>query len=240
MLDLSHELLLVPYKRGIMLKNPKFTDSQNQQASISNVLKFPFNVYFLDHMSTHRALNESEAEIMGFGSIQETIGKSSPDVSDKSGKLIRENDEAVLKMGHSIIIEENLHRNDQKNFQTLSFKFPIYNNEDKIHGIFGCSIILGHHALADSLTRISQLGLLLPMSTLLNQKSEIPILTQRQIDCLVPLIQGKTMKQIARSLHLSPKTIEHYLQTLKVKLDCGSRSQLIYKASQIQAIKNRL
>jgi DNA-binding CsgD family transcriptional regulator len=42
-----------------------------------------------------------------------------------------------------------------------------------------------------------------------------------------------TMKQIAYELGLSPKTVEHYLETVKLKLKCHTRQELIEKALAI-------
>lgn len=72
------------------------------------------------------------------------------------------------------------------------------------------------------------------------EKSNGPHLTQRQIDCLIHLVKGKTIKQIARALHLSAKTIEHYLDTIKSKLNAQDRSTLIEQALQLAAIRERL
>lgn len=240
MLDVSHELIIIPWKRGIKLINPKFHQNQNPLISLGEFLKLPFNIYFLDEESAHRALNESEANIMGFDSIQATIGKSVFDISDINAPLIRQNDLSILKNGVARIIEEEVSRTDGEYFQTLSFKYPIYNDINKIIGLFGCSIVLGDHSLSNSLAQINQLGLFVPMQSILNQKSDLPVLTKRQMDCLIHLIKGKTIKQIAQILQLSPRTIEHYLNAIRAKLDCDSRSQLIYKAIQIQAIKDKL
>jgi DNA-binding CsgD family transcriptional regulator len=60
------------------------------------------------------------------------------------------------------------------------------------------------------------------------------------MDCLYHLVKGKTMKQIAAALSLSPKTIEHYLDIIKRKLNCYSRSELIEKALQLSQIRDNL
>jgi DNA-binding NarL/FixJ family response regulator len=49
-----------------------------------------------------------------------------------------------------------------------------------------------------------------------------------------------TIKEIAAALELSPKTVEHYLQTIKTKLHCYKKSQLITKALSIPYIRNKL
>jgi DNA-binding NarL/FixJ family response regulator len=49
-----------------------------------------------------------------------------------------------------------------------------------------------------------------------------------------------TIKQIAQKLNLSPRTVEHYIDTIKGKLNCYSRDELVTKALQLQSIKNAL
>lgn len=55
-------------------------------------------------------------------------------------------------------------------------------------------------------------------------------LSTRQFECLYYLARGMTMKQIARKMMLSPKTIEHYLAAIKNKMSCSTRYELIEKA----------
>lgn len=55
-------------------------------------------------------------------------------------------------------------------------------------------------------------------------------LTHRESECLFYMLRGKSAKGTAQILGLSSKTIEFYLQTLKSKFDCLSKSQLIEKA----------
>lgn len=59
--------------------------------------------------------------------------------------------------------------------------------------------------------------------------SQLQKLSKRQLDCLFFLSRGMTVKEIASNLHLAPKTVEHYLENIKLKLNCYSRSELISK-----------
>lgn len=57
--------------------------------------------------------------------------------------------------------------------------------------------------------------------------------SKRQNECLYYLTKGMSLKQIAQKLRISPRTIEHYLDTVKVKLGCVNRFDLIEKMSKI-------
>lgn len=66
------------------------------------------------------------------------------------------------------------------------------------------------------------------------------VLTNRQIECLLYLVKGMTIKEISKEMNLAPKTIEHYLDAVKIKLNCHSRSSLIAKALTMSIIKDSL
>lgn len=57
------------------------------------------------------------------------------------------------------------------------------------------------------------------------------ILTPRQEEVLYWLLKGKTAKEIAFKLNLSPRTIEYHLTSIKIKMNASSLPDLIEKAS---------
>lgn len=61
---------------------------------------------------------------------------------------------------------------------------------------------------------------------LFNDKPE-SYLSNREVQCLHYLAQGKTSKEIGAILSLSSRTVESYLEHLKNKLNCAHKSQLI-------------
>lgn len=52
-------------------------------------------------------------------------------------------------------------------------------------------------------------------------------LTSRESECLKYLSTGKTMKEIAKIMNLSPRTVESYITNLKIKMGVTSKSDLI-------------
>ncbi len=54
-------------------------------------------------------------------------------------------------------------------------------------------------------------------------------LTQKQINCLSHLIEGKTAKEVAKLLGLSYRTVEGHINKLKLRFSCQSKSELINK-----------
>lgn len=51
--------------------------------------------------------------------------------------------------------------------------------------------------------------------------------TRRECECIVLLLEGKTMKEVGAFLDLSARTVEYYVKNMKIKLKCRTKSELI-------------
>lgn len=80
---------------------------------------------------------------------------------------------------------------------------------------------------APNLFGVSKMKRRLFLDAIGHKKSLIKIhLTPREIDCIAWHLQGKTAAQIAERLQLSRRTVEHYMETLKEKLGCRSKTEI--------------
>ncbi|MCK4608436.1 MAG: helix-turn-helix domain-containing protein [Gammaproteobacteria bacterium] len=61
----------------------------------------------------------------------------------------------------------------------------------------------------------------------LNFKSKAIILTKREYEVLLQFAQGKTVKEAAKVLNISPRTVESHLKNAKDKSNCLFKSQII-------------
>ncbi len=52
-------------------------------------------------------------------------------------------------------------------------------------------------------------------------------ITRRELQCLLELIRGRTAKETAEILFVSPRTVEFYLNNVRKKLGCHKKSELI-------------
>ncbi len=60
----------------------------------------------------------------------------------------------------------------------------------------------------------------------------------REVQCMYLLSKGRTMKEIAKHLSLSPRTVETYINNVKNKIKCTSKSEIIsfYEQSNFKDI----
>jgi DNA-binding CsgD family transcriptional regulator len=52
-------------------------------------------------------------------------------------------------------------------------------------------------------------------------------LTQRETECVLYLLTGLTVKIVAEKLGLSTRTVEFYINNIKAKLKCRTKTQLL-------------
>jgi DNA-binding CsgD family transcriptional regulator len=137
--------------------------------------------------------------------------------------MLRTNDHEVMSTNTYKIYNESFASLDGSGQMMVatSIKIPYRNDKQKVVGIMGFAIIHSRNAL-------------------LKKAMEEYDLTERQLECLYLLVKGNLMKQIASHLLISHRTVEHYLETIKQRMGCATKSQLIERALSIPYIKNQL
>lgn len=222
-INVSEELGIFKFSSGIKLAP---LDSQKKERlRLKTLLQLPFPVYFSDMNHVNKQCNEACLEMCGFDSFNDCLEVEwyKPFMRKTVLNSIY-NDTEVITRNEFKIIEELIVRKGGTNIHTLSVRMPWYNQDNKIIGLFGCSIVLDKNPLADSLAQINALGLLnKPRTTKINNQE----FTDRERDCLRYTVRGYSAKQVASILHLSPRTVEEYLNNIKRKLNIHSKSELI-------------
>lgn len=238
-IDTSNELIIQRYLNGFKLVSPisnryKSEASDTPHGTLGNLLQQrSFNVFLTDDNGVAQSANESEAYLLGFDSVQHFIGKNVFDVAPESiAQVIRCNDLVVMNRQRGCIYEEQFFiPKTEISLQFLCFKFPWYHLDNTLIGIFGLSIAMGVQGVAQSLTDISALGLLKPLSAsdpevLLSYVNGI-YLTKREIEILRYTVRGYTAKKISLMLQISSRTIEQHIANVKNKLGVSNKSELI-------------
>ena len=136
-------------------------------------------------------------------------------LSLEDAQMIRTNDQIILKQNKQKFFLENIKHYSNENF--YSHKAPLHSRTKRNAGIMGVTFI----------------------ETAVQYPEEIH-LTNKQLDCLFYLTKGMTSKEISEKVHLSFRTTQHYLDAIKIKLNCYSRSELVAKALAMPCILNRI
>lgn len=163
------------------------------------------NQSLIDMMQKHQATKKTDI-----------IGRKLSELFDNENKhladiAIQENEE-VMQLNVSKQFNNNLILPDLYKIKMITIKAPFYDEPGKIAGVFGISHYLSEVSLADIKA--------FKFST-------------RETQCLIHLLKGKTMREISEILHISLKTVGTYIERLKSKLNCSTRSALISKAIEL-------
>ncbi len=239
-LDTSNELLIFKNRHGFKLVNSekkhlKLDSFYDTGFTVADILQLPFNASFSTPEVVIQRINMQAAATLDFISTEDAIGRNiSHVVQPKSAELIIQHNQSALERNQIQMFEEDIFRKDNLSLHRLSFYSPLYGNDEKIIGLFGCTIVIGHQPIDISLAKLASLGFsdsfkrlnnhLLPGSYLCGV-----YFTKREKQILHYLVRGFTAKNIARTINLSVRTIEDYLGNMKNKLNVSTKGELISK-----------
>lgn len=175
-----------------------------QQNFICNAFN-KINSYTEDQRGVVVSINQSVIDSFGIEAVSDLVGLTYSEwlEDDKHASIWMENGRRILNTGVAEQLIEIANCKD-KIVYFRSYKTPLFGRSGKTIGLTGFSIPLS-------------LNSLIPLS-------------KQQTDCLKLLALGNTHKQIANALGLSHKTVEHYLENIKNKLKCESRTELVQHA----------
>jgi DNA-binding CsgD family transcriptional regulator len=113
-------------------------------------------------------------------------------------------------------------------------KAPLKDADNSIMGVSCCAMLLESYEFLKLVSGLSQqdqyyTSLNFGSYVLESTQSQFS-LTTRESEVLFYFLRRKTAKQIAQLLKLSPRTVEDYIDHIKLKLDCHNKSELIQKA----------
>lgn len=233
--NISNDMIIQRFGQGIKLIPPEKAGSQ-QQITISSMLPMPIHVYLMNTESVLQTFNERGASTFGLLSSKDAIGLTARDLATKKTAERSIFFDRMVVNDNTMIIKDELYtRLDGIDFTTLSFKFPWYDYENNIIGIFGFSMLIDQKwgiSLADSMLLITRTGLLQPGQVhrcLPGMSCDGEYFSAREKEVLLHLIRGKTARETAAALGLSPRTIEHHIENMKIKSGSSSKSELIDK-----------
>jgi DNA-binding CsgD family transcriptional regulator len=230
---LCDDLQIIRVDNGIRLIPPHaIVDSSQEIYTIGSLRSLPISVYFLDLQGVTRYINDEGARVCGFTSAHQSLGKSLLDVTkQESAERLIGNCSAVIASDSIQIFEEENQRKDNVSLQFLSIKAPWYNDNNKIIGLMGCSIVVGQHSLSASLSIVRKLGLLDNNHNVHHVVPDVKInnvyLSARELQCLQFTVKGYTAKRIAKELGISHRTVEEYITNIRGKTGAATKAELI-------------
>jgi len=200
----------------------------------------PASAYCKDKRGKYLEVNDLFLYTNNSTHVSDILGKTDRDMTWQSeASLMMQNDNKIVSSEKSGTFIESAYCFGNTMRYFLSHKLPLLNRSGKKIGTIGTSFLLDDiHIVTGWLKGAGFLIDYDPTKLIYTQKRQE--LTPRQIDCLIYLVKGMTIKQIAKELDLSPKTVEHYLEAIRKKLRCHSRYELITKALQLPYIRGSL
>ena len=190
------------------------------------LVQIPSYIFWKDKNSIFLGCNENFAIAAGLKSPQEIIGKTDYELywGDSHAGCYQQGDVAVLDGVSKINVIESLLQSNNTLVKIRITKVPLLDKNKQKIGIIG--------SFTNEL-EIKNQGKVSSLSPTIS-------LSNNQINCLLFLVKGLTAKQIADQMSLSKRTVEAYLEAIKIKLNCNSKSSLIAKALTFDFVKHEL
>jgi len=174
--------------------------------------------YWKDRSGKYVGVNDQYAIDAGLKRGTEFSNYYDTDLFPNEADSLTTNDAKVLSDNALKIFIETATLQNSILVNAISHKSPWYSSlTNRLLGIVGYTII--YHKIF---------------------KDDIKDLSSRQLECLFYLVKGYSAKQIGKKICLSYRTVEDYLTTAKIKLNCNNRAELIEKALKLKVIKDRL
>jgi DNA-binding CsgD family transcriptional regulator len=191
-----------------------------------------------DNQSKYVAITREVGKIIGWKGSEDAFGKSDHDLPCAAANFA-ENfinlDKKVLLSGKKLTTLD-IHAYHLGWQSVLGERLPLYSEDEQIIGTFAQCINVTHLKHFRAYLTLHQMDsnifgkALQSMCYILDYDHSHFVLTIKQENCLFLLLRGKTIKEIAKILKLSPRTVENHMDGIKIKLGCKNKSDMIEKA----------
>lgn len=199
----------------------------------------PLHVYCKTLDAVILETNDLSAAMVAGRSRTEIIGKNYKDFIPEIDAQVQHNDYLAIKSNTiKLFIEYGL----GKSF--LSLKTQVRDSRNHISGIVGITFDLAHVSLLEIINILNQLDLTTAVSSSFSPSlipfphiiPNEPPLSEREKECTRYILKGMSAKEIGRIMDISYRTAESHIASIKNKLNCQTRSQLIEKISNFYNI----
>lgn len=190
----------------------------------------PVHVFWKDEKVRFLGYNDMQGQLLqqknGYSNF---IGKYMQEISPgREGGMLADNDTETIKNANVKCFIEKLY-----NRECLSFKSQLKNSANTVIGTMGIAFYFNEISLARTASILSRLhfnpqqsnSAILLSFNVSNKFS----LSKREKECVHYIVRGMSAREIGRELKISNRTVESHIASIKDKLDCYSRSQIISK-----------
>lgn len=239
----SSELLICRYQHGAKLIRPdtlrmkQHRNTLHPMMTLAEAMKLPFSVYFHDRDMIIKECNDSCWQHTGWNSkkdaINQTIGKVMIDMQTVAA--ITQNNNQVQQTESLHVFDEHASLRNAQDISGVSFKMPWFDDENQVVGTFGFTAFINDHISADVANQLAAINRYLlgtpikPLNLLPGKKWDGIYFSAREMEVIHWIVRGKTIREIAGILSLSPRTVESYFATVKRKANVYTKSELIEK-----------
>lgn len=237
----NNDLQIYRYRQGIMLLEPEQSQPAhrgliNTGHTLGAMSQLSFNAYMKNCQHEIQYLNDPFLQCMNYSSENDILGKTVfSDIDPLFAETIRSNNNRIMQyQRQSILDEEGVRLIDGLSIHSLSIKMPWYNENGQVMGLFGFGIIATRDSYAQAINQLLAMNLF-PLYSQVRLKTPGKMygsqyLTRRELDILTLSARGKTAKEIGIMLTLSKRTVEHYIENIKRKINVKTKSGMIEKA----------
>lgn len=181
----------------------------------------PCYFYYKDLDSNYLGCNKFLAKDLSLANNNDIIGRNDKElIGEKFCYDLQKNDSCVLATENKGTFIEQIILYNKELVELQSYKYPLFKNSQLI-GVLGISFL--RYKMNNSIS----LGMERIYFDTRKLDHENNLLSRRQIECVKLLMEGMSAKKIAKTLNLSPRTVEGHISTAKNKLNCSNNVSLI-------------
>lgn len=206
-----------------------------------NMLDFsqlPYWFVWKDRDFVIRGCSEIMATMLGFKSSDDIVGVTDYDYKCKvaeSADKFREQDQLVMNDGVARRVLDIHPFVDGTVKIHLTDKMALRDHAQNIVGEACFLTEINNKVLTDVVAKIVNIYAgtykgkkdVINNSYLMVNKYDFNCLTKRESEIIFYILIGKTAKMIAEILHISPRTVEKHLGSIKSKMNCQTRADLV-------------
>lgn len=209
-------------------------------ATTNIIDNLPGLIWIKDCNLDYIACNERVTSFIGFKNKKNIIGHNDYDLPwEKYAESYREGDKAILN-GKTLSFVHPIQLCSGKECLILSKKSPILNTANKIIGILGFVSIFSTSQAVQAIQHLHHFDSTHFKNSegdvfqyVLSDNFDDFGITKREAICLFHLLRGKTAKEFSVALGISKRTAEKHLESIRLKFNCHTRSEVISKAIEL-------